>query len=279
MVYSKIQNNFSVKLLAPSVLKFIENLLNKTPTALMAFDLQGNLIGLNDKASQYLGVCVKQLKQHSLWDIIPLNNITRKRHYLRICECFKQAQTGLSQNYTWTEYTAGKPTLAYNIMINKEEIHKNPVIFVQLTDELPEKIMTWALWSLAKIGLHHEITEVIDEIVKLASQLFNAEYSAVCLIDSQHESHAISFYHAGKKKENNTYPFVAPSYSNLLEKRTIINALNIQTDIQTLTPDNNLFKTLGIQSYLMGPIINTDNTVVGAFNVLSTKKYSNEKMN
>ena len=276
MDHFKIKKSSSLgSLISPQTLHSMNKILKSAPDGLMIFDFQGSPVAINEKACQFFGFSAEQLQKNSFWELIPLNSFTRRRHFLRVCDYFDQAKQGLSQAYTWSEYADEKPIISYNILINKGEIHGESFIFVQIVEGLAEKIIDWILLSLATIEHHSQIIDVIDKVVQLASNLFNAEYVAVCLIDSQQASHAVSYYHLREKKENIQYPFTEPVYTNLLKQNELTHSNQPQR--QPIT--QNLFKKLNINSFLMGSIVNTDNNKVGSLNVMTREEIAPSKIN
>ena len=201
--------------------------------------------------------------------------LCHKRQFIQARHCFHRAKEGMAQQFTWLERMAQKPILAYNIMINKAEIHGTSVIFAKISDVLQAKIIEWALWSLAKISNHHEINGVIDEVLKLVSDVFSADYASVCLINNQNIAHTVSYYEAGVKKENKTYSLADSAYEQLVLERTVC----YFNDMQQKFPQDNLLKTKNINSYLAGPIINAQKNIVGLMSILSKQKIELNHLN
>lgn len=145
----------------------IENLLRDARDGIIAFNMQGNIIAINKPAAQLLGKKPEKLINQFLWEQIKLNTFSRKRQFIHARKNFMLAMNGIAQQFSWIERNAQKPILAFNITINKAEIEGNTVFFAKLNDILQAEIIEWVLWCLAKISNHHEISEVIDDILKL----------------------------------------------------------------------------------------------------------------
>lgn len=218
----------------------LENILSHSQDGLIAFDLQGKIIALNEQAALILGKKPKQVINHYLWQKFKLDTLSRKRKFIQARTAFNLAKQGIAQQFIWFETQTNIPILAYNIMLYEAEIEGNSIIFAKLNDILSEKIREWILCSLSKISNYHEITEIIDAILKLASDVFSAKYAAVGLIDSQNTVRTVSYFHAGKKSENISYPLEnSPSFNIQEEKKTYH-----FNEIQQQFPDNPFFKKI-----------------------------------
>ena len=253
----------------------IEAVLNSSQDGVLVCDLAGIIIAANKKASHFFHTPSSALINSGPWQHIPLNSYAHKRLFSKARRCFLSAQTGIAQQFTWLECHGQKPHTAYNIMINKEEIHGITLIFITITDILATKILEWALLSLAQISNHGEINSAIDEILKLVSDVFSADYAAVCLIDNQRIAHAVSYYEFGEKKENINYPMADSPCNEVTLQRSILHFNNVQKTF----PKDHLLVTLNVHSYLAGPIVNSQDNVVGLMNILAHDTIEIDKFN
>ena len=119
----------------------IEHLLRTAQDGIIAFDPQGKIIAINEKASVLFGKTQAEFINHDLWQSFKLNSFSHKRQYIQARQSFLLAKEGIAQQFTWLENKANKPILAYNIMINKAEIHGTSVLFARITDILQTKIL------------------------------------------------------------------------------------------------------------------------------------------
>jgi diguanylate cyclase (GGDEF)-like protein len=269
-------NQLSIKsenLITPQELRDIEYLLSTVKDGFIILDFEGRVIAINNLAAHYLHL-ISPLDNPYLINNLTFHTFSRKRKFIQVRSRFNAAKKGISQNYTWVEYHGEKPTSAYNILINKEELHDNAFIFVQISNVLPSKIIDWALWSLAKIENHYEITAIIDELLKLAANVFSAEHAAVCLIDSLNNSHAVSYYQATKKKENHSYPFISTFVEQIPTHGEMVHVNNAQKKF----PQKNVLQQLNINSYLIGSIISVKNDVVGIFTLCTHQNLIKDRM-
>lgn len=243
----------------------VELLIRNAQDGIIAFDLEGKIIAVNEEASKIFNKSPAQLIGHYLWQQLQFNTVSRKRQFIQARKHFVLAKNGIAQQFTWLESRSQKPVFAYNIMINKAEIHGEAVFFAKLINILQAKVIEWVLWSLAQISNHHEINEVIDEILRLVSDVFAADYASVSLIDNHRIAHAVSYFEAGKKKENINYPLTHSPCHKVVLKKTIC----YFNDVQRQFPKDHLLQLMGVNCYLAGPIYNAQNEVVGLMNVLT----------
>lgn len=253
----------------------IEAVLNSSQDGILVCDLAGIIIAANKKASHFFHTQSPSLINSSPWQHIPLTTYAHKRLFSKARRCFLSAQTGIAQQFTWLECLAQKPGTAYNIMINKEEIHGITLIFITITDILATKLLEWALLSLAQVSNHGNINGAIDEILKLVSEVFSADYAAVCLIDNQRIAHAVSYYEFGEKKENINYPLIDSPCNQVTLQRSILHFNNVQE----MFPNDYLLAELNVHSYLAGPIVNSQDNVVGLMNILAHDTIEIDKIN
>lgn len=246
----------------------IESLLKNAQDGIIASDSEGNIIAINKKAALLFANGSKKFINQNLWQLFKLNSFSHKRQFILARKQFLLAQEGVAQQFNWIERKAEKPIIAYNIMMNKTEIQGSSVVFIIISDILHEKITEWVLWSLAKIGNHHEINGVIDETLKLANDVFSTDYAVVSLINKQRIAHSVSYFYRGEKIENINYP-LANSPSEMVHDSNSILCFN---EVQNKFPQDQLLKEMDINSYLGGPITNSQEQVVGLMTVLKKKE-------
>lgn len=252
----------------------VEALLKNTQDGIIALDMQGKIIAINEGAAKLFGNSPDKFIDQYLWHQLKLDTVSRKRQFIQARKYFRLAKEGIAQQFMWLESISQKPVFAYNIMINKAEIHGEPVIFAKLINILQAKIIEWVLWSLAKISNHHEINGVIDEILQLVSDVFVADYASVSLIDNQRIAHAVSYFESGQKKDNINYPLAHSPCNKVVLKKSICYFNNVQRQF----PKDHLLKTMGVTCYLAGPIYNAQNEVVGLMNILTKGTIERDEM-
>lgn len=253
----------------------IEDLLSETQDGIIAFDLQGKILAINQSGAKLFGKKPDTFSNSYLWQHLNLNTPSRKRQFINARNYFFKAQEGIAQQFIWRETVSQKPVLAYDIMINKAELHGTSVIFARLINILQAETIEWALWSLAKISNHLEITGVIDEILKLVSDVFAADCAAVCLVDKHRVVHSVSFYAGGQKKDNISYNLEGSPCDQVIQG----NSIRHFNDVQRHFPEDELLGILNINSYLAGPISNSHNDVVGIMNVMSDTELELDSLN
>jgi diguanylate cyclase (GGDEF)-like protein len=252
----------------------VELLIRNAQDGIIAFDIEGKIIAINEEASKLFKQSPDQLIGQQVWQQLKSKTISRKRQFIQARKYFKLAKDGIAQQFTWLERNAQKPIFAYNIMINKAEIHGEPLFFAKLINILQAKVIEWVLWSLAQISNHHEINEVIDEVLHLVSDVFIADYASVSLIDNHRIAHAVSYFEAGQKKDNISYPLAHSPCHKVVLKKTIC----YFNDVQHQFPKDHFLQRMGINCYLAGPIYNAQNEVVGLMNVLTKDTIERDEM-
>ncbi|WP_298627650.1 EAL domain-containing protein [uncultured Legionella sp.] len=252
----------------PDLILSVQQLIEQSQDGVIALDMQGKILAINEEAANLLGSEHNALANQFIWQQVQLNPYSRKRQFIQARKCFLLAQQGMTQQFTWIERTSQKPVVAYNIMINKVELHGTSVIFVTLINILQAKITEWVLWSLARIGNHGELNVVIDEILKIVSEAFSADYAAVCLVDSQRTARTVSYFVNGHKKENISYALPDTPCDSVIKNKAICHI----TDVQKEFPLDELLITMQVNSYLAGPIINAQEEVVGLLSIFTIRK-------
>jgi diguanylate cyclase (GGDEF)-like protein/PAS domain S-box-containing protein len=265
----KIQINASTNSVhQPDQALSVQQLIEQSEEGIIAFDTQGKIIAINEEAAKLFGSSHKKLINQFIWQEFTLTPYSRKRQFIQARKCFLLAQQGITQQFTWIERVSQKPVIAFNIMINKAELHGTSVIFATLINILPAKITEWVLWSLAHIGNHGELNVVIDEILKIVSDAFSADYASVCLVDNQRIAHTVSYYVNGKKEKNISYSLPDTPCNSVIKDKSIVHI----NDVQQEFPHDELLIRMKVNSYLAGPIINAQEEVVGLLSILTIRK-------
>lgn len=245
----------------------IKKLIGTTQDGIIAFDMQGKVIAMNEEAARVFGQNHNKLINQLFWNQFKLNTYSRKRQFITARKFFQLAKEGITQHFTWIERISQKPITAYNIMINKTELHGTSVIFARLNNILQEKIIEWVLWSLAQISNHREENAIFDDILKIISDAFSADYASVCLVDSHGIAHTVSYYAFGKKEENMSFSLIESPCNQVISQKAICHF----NDIQQQFPKDKLLAEMKAHSYLAGPIINAHDDVVGLLSILTIR--------
>lgn len=253
----------------------IKNLFNGDQFGLMALNLQGKVLYVNDLASVLIGKSSKQLENHYLWTTSKRLSMEHKRQFIRARKFFKLAKDGVAQQFSWLETHYKKPVLALNILMYRTELQKKPIIIAKFNNILQTKTIEWVLWSLANLSKHGEIITIINEIIKLTNKVFSSDYAMACLIDSQKNARSISFYHRSRKKKEIEFSLTHSPLEQILIKKSICNLKNIEKHFQK----KHLIKKMNANFCLIGPIINSQNQVIGLISVLSKKDIKSSKLN
>lgn len=266
MAHQKIKKNPADNVAPKNVVSDpIARLIKHAREGIIALNLKGKIIAINDQAASLLGSTPTKLLNHYPWSALKQSTFVQKRRIVQSRRCFRLAKQGMAQQFTWLENKLEKPILAYNILLSKADIEGTTVIFARISDILHEKITDWVLWSLAKIGNHHEITGVIDEVLQLVSEVFTADYASVSLIDGQQIAHTVSYYEAANKVDNVSYSLAHSPCENVQRDKSIC----FYNDVPNEFPKDVLLQTMHIKSYLGGPITNTEAQVVGLMSIFS----------
>ncbi|KTD32805.1 GGDEF domain-containing sensory box protein [Legionella nautarum] len=243
--------------------------LQATKDAVIVFDLHGKVIFLNESAIKYFPCPLSQTIGKPIGKLIPLNTIAQKRLFCKAMKYFFLASTGIPQQFHWVEEKGKHPIRAFNLIFNATVLNDEKVIITRFIDILQVKTFEWALWSLAKITNYGCINEVIDDITELASEVFRAEYAVVNLFD-QETTHSISYFYQGKKEPNFTHALANTPCAQVRKEKKIC---HYNGNVRTKFPETQLFTDFNITSYLGGPLINSEDEVVGALVVMSARKF------
>lgn len=245
----------------------IENLLRDAKDGILLFNAEGIIIGVNDYAAQLFATSPKKMLEQPLWQFFKLNSFSQRRQWIKARKSIKNGQIS-SEQLHWTEYADKKPILAFNLVLNPILIDKTSLFYARITDRLPEKTTEWVLWSLAKIIHHDDIIAIIDAILELVSEVFEADEVSVSLIDNKQTVHTLSYFQQGKKKENIQYSLFNSPCEEVYEKKSILTFNKVQNTF----PKDDFLKTNDLNSYWGGPLLNAENRVVGLFSILTKRK-------
>ncbi|KTC99531.1 EAL domain-containing protein [Legionella erythra] len=181
-----------------------------------------------------------------------------------------ETQKGVPQQFTWIEeHDNYRPHLAFNVMVSTLMIDKKPYILIKLVDITESKMLEWVLRSLAEIANHGGINDVIDDVTKLASDAFNADHACVDLIDAEDIAHSVSYYYRGIKRKNVSYALKDTPCKEVKESKSIH---HFDGDVQERFPKDILLQEMSINSYIGGPLLNSEGAVVGLLVLLSEKR-------
>lgn len=173
--------------LSQSVKQHIEEVLSTTNDGVVAFNLQGSIIAINDEAASLLQLPTDQIINHYPWQLLPLDSIVRKRQFIKARKSFNLAKEGIAQQLTWIESKTRKLLLAYNITIYRTEIDGVSVIFAKLNDILQKKLVEQYLTHMAKLDFLTQIAnrQYFDEQFqkKLKAHIQKKQHMALLLID------------------------------------------------------------------------------------------------
>ncbi|KTD79240.1 EAL domain-containing protein [Legionella waltersii] len=278
MGYLNIKNNsFTINnIIKPKNFKqSIERLLQKTNDFIIVFDTQGKVIAINPKGTSLFNLSENRIIGHYIWELIELKSFNIKRQLVQAIHHFAIANQGLAQQFLWIESKQKKPIRAYDVVVNKSEIENTPVIFAKITDVLPNKMTEWVLWRLNKISNLHETNNVIDEVLKLVSDTFAADYASVSLVDNQKIAHTVSYYKSGKKMDNIHFSLNDSPCDKVILSKSICHF----QDVQTLFPQDKLLKKMRINTYLAGPITNSNQEVIGLMTILTKRPMELDSLN
>lgn len=253
----------------------LSHLLKNTQDELIVFNLEGTVVGINDKAAALIGQPAEKIVNHSLWKRFKLNSIARKRQFIQAQKYFQFATEGNAQQFHWIETRYKKPIMAYHILLYPCERLGSPFIFAKLSNILPEKIIEWVLWSLAKISHHHEANDVLDDVLKLMNKAFLTQYAAVYLVEPHQIVYPIKMYHFYKKITGPKCPIVSSIFHELTQNKTLHYFQNIKTQY----PHDKLLKKMRINSCLASPLIDAQQNIMGYALILCKKEIQNNPLN
>lgn len=242
----------------------IEDMVKNASGAVIAFNLEGRILAVNSKAAHFFAMSPQKCINLSLVQNLSNKTYAYKRLLIKSLHCVQRAQKEMVSQFTWREKHAQKPTISYHVMIYKMNKGSEVVFFAHITDVSQEKMTEWVLWSLAKITNHLEITDVIDDILKLLSEVFSADYAAVSLIDGQNIARPVSYFQACGGRKIVSYALEHSPCEKVLKCKSIC----WFNDIQKQFPKAPLLKDMKIKSYFAGPIINNTGKVVGVLTIL-----------
>lgn len=236
--------------------------------AIIIFDQSGRIKSLNQQAIDYFTCTLDKIIDQPISKLIALKTIAHKRLFCTAIKYFDLAKNGLPQQFHWVEYKKKQPILAYNVILNCALYADEKLIIARFINNIYDKTVEWVLWSLAEISNRGSIGDVIDVITKLASQVFNAEYAVVHLIDNQNISHSVSYFHKGLKQKNFIHSVKDAACEQVKNAKKIC---FFKGNVQNLFPKAKLLQKLNVNAYLGGPLLNAKREIVGLLTVMSTK--------
>lgn len=246
----------------------IKQNLQDAKDGIIVFDEAGRIVMINEPARLYFQYPNEEIIGKVIGNLLYLKTFAHKRLLCEAKKCFKLAVKGIPQQFHWVQETNKRPTQAFNVILNVAILDNSKVIIARFVDIIQAKILEWVLWSLAGIANRGGITDVIDEITKLASLVFNAEHAIVNLFNSKDTTHTVSYFYLGKKQNNFSYSILNAPCEDVKNDKVI---LHFNGDVQAKYPNHELLRSLDINSYLGGPLITSEDEVVGLLNVLSKK--------
>lgn len=254
----------------------ILNYLKLIPDSIIIFDEVGRLVMLNEIARVELNLSSERLIGQSIDQLLMMKEFTFKHLLNQIATSFNLALKGIPQQFYWIKEQGKRPTQAFNILLNCSLIDGKKVIIVRLINILQAKTLEWVLLSLAEIANHGGINDLIDDITKLASEVFDAEHALVNLIDKESIAHIVSYFYRGKKQKNTTYSLINAPCEHVKRDKTIH---YYNGDVQHKYPKDELLRELKVHSYLGGPLLSSEGDVVGLLIVMSEKNIEVNELN
>ncbi|TAL59688.1 MAG: EAL domain-containing protein [Legionella sp.] len=246
----------------------IENLLRDAKDGILLFDEDGIIVAVNEYAAQMFAKTPKKMLQQPLSKFFKLNSYSQRRQWIKARKSVKNEQNS-SEQLNWMEFINEKPILALNLVINRLIIADKPLFYARIIDRLPEKMTEWILWSLAKIIHHDNIIAIIDAILELVSEVFEADHASVSLVDTKQMVHTLSYFHKGQKKENLSYSLFNSPCEEVYDKKTILSFNKVQQKF----PKDDFLNKNNLDTYWGGPLLDAENEVVGLFSLLTERKF------
>lgn len=255
---------------ALSLSEEILNQINKNEAGHIIFNEEGKILAINEEAAALFSLSQAKLLNKILWNQALFKFYKGKRLLATAKKYFEIAKQGIPQQFNWlqTDKENKKPQLAYKIVLSQSLMNGKLVYFARIQNYLPYKLIEWALWSLAEIKQHEEISELIDEITQLMCVSFNADYAFIQLTLDHEASHLISCYpKAIQHKTEDCRVFDSPAEAVIKEKKICFYPEKVQNNF----PKDKHLKALNVNAYLAGPIINVEDEVVGVVAIMSKK--------
>jgi PAS domain-containing protein len=89
----------------------IKKLISKSQDGIIAFDIQGKVIAMNDEAARLFGKNHNKFINQLFWHQFKLNTYSRKRQFVQARKYFQLAKDGITQHFTWIESISQNPSL------------------------------------------------------------------------------------------------------------------------------------------------------------------------
>ncbi|MBA3537422.1 MAG: hypothetical protein H0T84_12585, partial [Tatlockia sp.] len=244
------------------------NLLH-TKDCIIVFDEQGRLVLFNKAAANYFSCFTEKMIGEHMSKLVSLKTLTHKRLFSKTIKYFSLAAKGVPQQFQWVIDRHKKPIEAFTILFNVAFLNGSKVIITRVIDIMETKTMEWVLWSLAEISNRGGVTEVIDDLTKLAAQVFKTDYALVNLLDNANNAYTVSKFYKGKKQKNFSYS-LADAPCELVKTRKKICQFN--GNVSEKFPKCQFLEDWKIKSYRGGPLFNFEKKVVGLLILMSEDK-------
>ncbi|KTD47127.1 GGDEF domain-containing sensory box protein [Legionella rubrilucens] len=239
--------------------------------SIFVLDKKNKILFLNEMAAHhFLLEDPGRVLGQTLQKAISMRQLGPKQLFTELAHHCHETQKGVPQQFTWVEEKDNhRPSLAFNVMVSTLMVDKEPNVLIKLVDITESKMLEWVLRSLAEIANHGGINDVIDDVTKLASDAFNADHACVDLIDSDDIAHSVSYYYRGIKRKNVSYALQDTPCKEVKESKSIH---HFDGDVQERFPKDILLQEMSINSYIGGPLLNSEGAVVGLLVLLSEKR-------
>lgn len=252
--------------------KAVDQLLNQSTEGTIVFDLEGKVIAINQTAADLFG---KNEVGKYIWQLHKIDSFASMRQLVLARRVFALAKQGIPQQCYWLETLDNKPTLALQLMMYNIDIEGLSLIFVKFTDITHTKLLEWVLLSLTKIGNQHEISDIVDDILKLLSDTFMAKHALVGLIDNRAMVRSVSHFQYSKKTDNISYPLADSPCENIQNDKKNHHITISKTDY----PNDPLLKNGIPYTYIAAPITNTEGEVIGILAMTSPHPIKDNHVN
>jgi diguanylate cyclase (GGDEF)-like protein len=240
-----------------------------TKDCVIVFDEQGRLVLFNEAAANYFPCFTEKIIGEHMSKLVSIKTLAHKRLFSKSMKYFSLAAKGVPQQFQWIVGSHKKPIEAYTILFNAALLDGSKVIITRVIDIIETKTMEWVLRSLAEISNRGGVIEVIDDITKLAAQVFQTEYALVNLLDNADKAYTVSNFYKGKKQKKFSYSLADTPCELVRNKKKIC---QFNGNVPDKFPKSQFLLDLKIKSYLGGPLINSEKRVVGLLILMSEDK-------
>ncbi|MBA2709564.1 MAG: EAL domain-containing protein [Tatlockia sp.] len=237
-----------------------------TKDCVIVFDEQGRVILFNETATKIFPCFTQKIIGQHMSKLIASKTRPHKRLFSKSIKYFSLAALGIPQHFEWIVGRDKKPVEAYNVLFNAATLDGTKVIIARVIDILETKTLEWVLLSLAEINNRGSILEVIEDITQLAAQVFKTEYALVNLFDNNDKVYTVSHIYKGKKQQKFVYDLANTPCEVVKNKKKIC---QFNGNVPVKFPKSQFTLDWKIKSYLGGPLINSQKTVVGLLILMS----------